>query len=177
MLPSLVSSWLSMLAPFGYSTFPWKTNSFLNVISVSRVCATSDAMHVDWLFGRLCAAACTIYHMYTWYTWARWLESALKSACTPLCDRFYSLCEAVMEDVGESLRYGESTGGTGEDRSGKEPSWEDKRKVGMHKCGVASLALDSWMWLRHKWKSKLQRPIMMPTNFCRHVGPDGFPVF
>lgn len=34
--------------------------------------------------------------------------------------------------------------------------------------------LDGGMWLRHNWKSKLQRPIMMPTNFCRHVGPDWF---
>lgn len=134
-------------------------------------------MHVDWLFGRLCAAAlynipCTLgTHE------PRWLGQPWSQLCTPLCDRFYSLCEAVMGDVGESFTYGESTGGTGEDRSGKEPSWEDKRKVGMCQKNVewsSVWLLDSWMWLRHKWKSKLQRPIMMPTNFCRHVGPDGF---
>lgn len=84
------------------------------------------------------------YTMYTWYTWARWLSQPWSQLCTPLCDRFYSLCEAVMGDVGESFAYGESTGGTGEDRSGKEPSWEDKRKVGMCvKCGVV-LSLAPW---------------------------------
>ena len=34
--------------------------------------------------------------------------------------------------------------------------------------------LDGRMWQRHNRKSKLQRPIMMPTNFCRHVGPHWF---
>ena len=79
-------------------------------------------------------------------------------------------------DVGESFAYGESTGGTGEDGSGKEPSWEGEHRVGMCvKCGVI-LSVAPW-WLnvtKTQRKSKLQRPIMMPTNFCCHVGPDWF---
>ena len=84
------------------------------------------------------------YTMYAWHTWARWLSQPWSQLCTPLCDRLWSLCEVVMGDVGESFAYGESTGGTGEDGSGKEPRWEGEHRVGVCvKCG-AVLSLAPW---------------------------------